>query len=232
MVGGESGRLGPDTAGGQRRRAARASPAGGPLPPHTLPAQGRARAEPAPEGGAGEPCRAGRDGHRACPESILQCDAQAPGRPRARRRRATARGPGLWQGRRLRRWRHPTRLEDVPVRPAQQRRQAWGHKAGQGGFAAPVGISGKAAVAPAPRVLDRLETAKCTNFRQNLAGSEPGTTRVRHDRSITVASAVRVARPPPAPSPERPKRLPHAAPSARSTPPVPLLQRASARQSC
>ena len=33
----------------------------------------------------------------------------------------------------------------------QQRRQAWGHNAGQGDLAAPVGISGKAAVAPTPR---------------------------------------------------------------------------------
>ena len=49
----------------------------------------------------------------------------------------------------------------------QQRRRAWGHKAGQGDFATPVGISGKAAVAPTSRVLNRSKTARSTNFRQN-----------------------------------------------------------------
>ena len=69
-----------------------------------------------------------------------------------------------------------------------QRRRAWGHKAGQGDFAAPFGISGKAAVAPMSRVLDRLKTAKSTNFRQTVGGLRPVT------RGLT--SAVRVTRPP------------------------------------
>ena len=59
-------------------------------------------------------------------------------------------------------------LPPCETRQAKTTPQAWGRKAGQGGFAASAGISCKAAAAPAtPRALDRLKAAEGANFGRN-----------------------------------------------------------------